>query len=146
MIRSFCPDLRLQMCRKICCTQLLQLNILQQHFDFSLLSQIPIATYFYSLASQKLNIKKNYKDKATLQHDIPKGVANLQLRGVISTDTRAYECKAEIMDDEDGSQADTANLVVLGKDASLFSETKHFRDNYIWLFFKDDVKPVFGTG
>lgn len=75
--------------------------------------EISIATYLYNSASPKLTINRKYKGKADVEHDIPKGVANLQLKGVISSDTRTYECKAMIMGDEDGSQSDTASLVVL---------------------------------
>ncbi|KAA0722669.1 A33 antigen Glycoprotein [Triplophysa tibetana] len=74
--------------------------------------EIPIASYL-NPNTKPPTISTRYKGKATLKLDIPQGLANLQLIGVINTDTRTYECNVEIIGDEDGSQSDTANLVVL---------------------------------
>ncbi|KAA0722697.1 A33 antigen Glycoprotein [Triplophysa tibetana] len=72
----------------------------------------PITSYL-NPNTKPPTIAKRYKGKATLKLDIPQGVADLLLKGVINTDTRTYECIVEIIGDEDGSQSDTAKLVVL---------------------------------
>ncbi|XP_056589641.1 cell surface A33 antigen-like [Triplophysa dalaica] len=76
--------------------------------------EMTITTYLYTKGTLKLpTVTKGYKGKATPQYDIQQGLANLQLRGVTSTDTRMYECKVQNTDNEDGSQSDTASLMVL---------------------------------
>ncbi|XP_051558042.1 glycoprotein A33 (transmembrane), paralog a [Myxocyprinus asiaticus] len=69
-----------------------------------------ILTYFNPI---KITVTKAYKGRASLQHDILKGFANLQLSTVTSADTRNYECKVQVEADEDGSLSDTAKLIVL---------------------------------
>ncbi len=48
-------------------------------------------------------------------HDVARGTANLQLQSVTSADTRVYQCRVEVVGDEEGSASDTAKLIVLGK-------------------------------
>ncbi|XP_073698999.1 glycoprotein A33 (transmembrane), paralog a [Garra rufa] len=72
--------------------------------------EVSIVSYF---GPSQITVYKKYKGRANLQHDIPKGIANLQLQRVTSADTRVYECKVEIPGDEEGSLSDTASVVVL---------------------------------
>ncbi|KAF4119198.1 cell surface A33 antigen-like isoform X2 [Onychostoma macrolepis] len=74
-------------------------------------AEISIVTYFNPIT---ITVKKKYKGRASLLHDVARGTANLQLQSVTSADTRVYQCRVEVVGDEEGSASDTAKLIVLG--------------------------------
>nr|XP_055062310.1 glycoprotein A33 (transmembrane), paralog a [Misgurnus anguillicaudatus]XP_055062311.1 glycoprotein A33 (transmembrane), paralog a [Misgurnus anguillicaudatus]XP_055062312.1 glycoprotein A33 (transmembrane), paralog a [Misgurnus anguillicaudatus] len=69
-----------------------------------------IATYF---SASQITISKKYKSRASLEFNIPKGIANLKLSAVTSLDTRSYECKVQDPSDEEGGQSAKTKLTVL---------------------------------
>ncbi|XP_051756428.1 glycoprotein A33 (transmembrane), paralog a isoform X1 [Ctenopharyngodon idella] len=71
---------------------------------------ITIVTYF---GPTSIKVPTKYKGRVNLLHDIPNGKADLQLLKVTSKDTRSYECKVEVMNNEEDGVSDTANLIVL---------------------------------
>ncbi|XP_043106922.1 glycoprotein A33 (transmembrane), paralog a [Puntigrus tetrazona] len=74
-------------------------------------SEIKVVDYF--ITGNKMTVFKKYKGRASVVVDMAKGTANLQLQSVTSADTRAYECKVQDPDDEEGNLSDTAKLIVL---------------------------------
>lgn len=50
-----------------------------------------------------------------LLQDISKGKADLQLLRVTNTDTRSYECRVEVLNNDEDGVSKTTNLIVLGK-------------------------------
>ncbi|XP_037399096.1 glycoprotein A33 (transmembrane), paralog a isoform X2 [Pygocentrus nattereri] len=54
-----------------------------------------------------------YQGRASLQYDLAKGIANLQLSSVTSKETRVFQCKVSIPGDKTGKLSDTTKIVVL---------------------------------
>lgn len=76
-------------------------------------SQITIVSYRSSTNFTKVQTK--YKGRVMLLQDIPKGKADLKLLRTTNADTRSYECRVEVLNNEEDPVSDTANLVVLGE-------------------------------
>ncbi|XP_042083402.1 cell surface A33 antigen-like [Haplochromis burtoni] len=71
----------------------------------------PILTYYYPI--KKTGITPAYKGRASLDVDVLNGKANLKLSSLSLADNKEFECHVQIPDDEDGTQAASARLVVL---------------------------------
>lgn len=63
--------------------------------------------------STTIDVDSTYEGRATLQYDIAKGIANLQLISLTSAESRVFECKVNIPKDKTGKPADTTKVVVL---------------------------------
>uniref|UniRef100_A0A3Q3D0T6 Ig-like domain-containing protein n=1 Tax=Haplochromis burtoni TaxID=8153 RepID=A0A3Q3D0T6_HAPBU len=61
----------------------------------------------------KTGITPPYKGRASLDVDVLNGKANLKLSSISLADNKEFECHVQIPDDEDGTQAASARLVVL---------------------------------
>lgn len=61
------------------------------------------------------DIKSDYEGRASLDVDLKAGKANLKLSSITLADNKVFECRVQILGDDEGKPADTARLVVLGK-------------------------------
>lgn len=64
----------------------------------------------------------------SLDVDVLNGKANLKLSSISLADNKEFECHVQIPDDEDGTQAASARLVVLGNISHVVGFLLLFRD------------------
>ncbi|KAM9816638.1 glycoprotein A33 (transmembrane), paralog a [Neosynchiropus ocellatus] len=72
-----------------------------------------ILTYYYNDGKGTLDIKSLYERRVTLDIDMKTGKANLKLSSITLSDNKVFECRAQILGDDEGVPAATARLVVL---------------------------------
>lgn len=80
-----------------------------------------------------VKVYKNYKGRASLNYDLTKGKADLQLLKVSIADTRRYECYVDLLEDEeDDTLSDNADLIVLAPSSvpkcTIEGKTEYFQD------------------
>ncbi|KAL7845830.1 hypothetical protein AOLI_G00240220 [Acnodon oligacanthus] len=84
------------------------------HADVDTDPDIEILSGYYSKnADPTIDPGEGYQGRASLQYDLDKGIANLQLSSVTSKETRVFQCKVSIPGDKAGKPSDTTKVVVL---------------------------------
>lgn len=61
------------------------------------------------------DIKNLYEGRVAIDVNIPQGKADLKLNSITLADNKVFECRILNRGDDEGKPADTARLVVLGK-------------------------------
>lgn len=72
---------------------------------------IQIVTYY--APSGVTDIKQRYENRVSVGVDVAKGTANLNLKSITLQDNEEFECRVMIPNDDEGTPAATARLVVL---------------------------------
>ncbi|KAL7852710.1 hypothetical protein SRHO_G00184950 [Serrasalmus rhombeus] len=72
-----------------------------------------ISGYYPKNGDPTIDAGDGYQGRASLQYDLAKGIANLQLSSVTSKETRVFQCKVSIPGDKTGKLSDTTKVVVL---------------------------------
>ncbi|XP_063067662.1 glycoprotein A33 (transmembrane), paralog a [Engraulis encrasicolus] len=73
--------------------------------------ELTILTYFSS--ANQMDVKKAYEGRVGLDYDISKGRVNLKLNNVMLSDNKMFECKVQILGDDEGKVSDSVRLLVL---------------------------------
>ncbi|KAL7852709.1 hypothetical protein SRHO_G00184940 [Serrasalmus rhombeus] len=72
-----------------------------------------ISGYYPKNGDTSIDPGDGYQGRASLQFDLAKGIANLQLSSLTSKETRVFQCKVSIPGDKTGKLSDTTKVVVL---------------------------------
>nr|XP_061796512.1 cell surface A33 antigen-like [Nerophis lumbriciformis] len=70
-----------------------------------------IATYYSAGALS--DVRKDYKNKVSMDVDLASGKANLKIASITLADNKEFECRVQIPGDTEGTLYDSARLVVL---------------------------------